>query len=669
MIGTTKTCFNPGASAGPTAKAAPAGSAARDARVAALLPWAALAVVLTAGVPIFLCMPVWFDTYHYDICGRTLMQGGVLYRDVFDNNLPGIIWLQTGVRLLVGWRTDAIRLVDLVFFTVDVLLLLRWVPHVARVWTAVAFYAFYLFVPESCPCERDLWMLLPGIVGLTLRQAQIRRLSLASPAGLSVFTLAALEGLFWAAGVWIKPFVFVPGFACWFVGLLQVHRLRPGRARLLTVDAVGLLAGGLLAGGLGLLWLWQSGSWPYFWDIVFGWNRDYAAFTGRVRLVHIGIFLFLYLPWSAVPVAATWLALTTIKRELVDEPATPAKAGPGPGLALLAAFFLGWLFQAVCLQLPHDYPIVAALIPGLALVAARCRWRTPTTPVGRTAGLCLVTLMTLLWGLAFQMNRIAYWPLCFSEGSTPRTQSLLAVHKESAYCIDAQSLAPVAAYLREQGVGDGDVTCMSGCTHPLYLELGIKPSTRFPQMEMTALFFIHHRDELIADLNASRQRYIVSDLLWTKMTPQEAAVVDPDDPLALPPAFPEEYVGAYPWREPIVFRSGRYLVHRATGPASVFWKDDTEQLTDEKYKTRAEEFFAGRLSLRDEASARESVALIDELYRRSGDAHDLAGQHLARRAALTLFDEARSRGKDREAEVVRGWLEGKLDEPAPAPDR
>ena len=503
-------------------------------------------------------------------------------------------------------------------------------------------------------------MLLPALIGLTLRRSQVRRLVLGAPGAFPVVGLAAVEGLCWGAGVWIKPFVFVPGFACWFVGLLQVLRLRKGRAWLLTADAAGLLAGGVIAGGLGLLWLWRSGSWPYCWDIVLNWNRDYAAFTNRVRLPHWWVFMVLYVPWSAVPVMAVYMALKALKRELLDGPRPGDAAPAGPGLALLAAFFLGWLFQALCLQLPHDYPIVAALIPGLALVAARWRPRTPSSLVGLTARLCLVTLMALLWTLAFQLNRLAYWPQCVCQGSTPHTQSLLATHKDYAYCPDPESLAPVVAYLRDRGVGDGDVTCMSGCTHPLYLDLNIRPSTRYPQVEMTALFFIHHRDELVAELNASRQRYVVSDLVWTGLTAKEAAVTDPNDPLALPPQFPPEYAATYPWHEPIVFRSGRYLVHRVTGPAGPFWRDDTYDLTDGKYHNKYEQFFAGRLSYTDEASAHESVALIDELYRQSGEAYDRAGQYHALFRALSLWDEARLAGKGREAAVFGDWLQARM---------
>ncbi len=77
-------------------------------------------------------------------------------------------------------------------------------------------------------------------------------------------------------------------------------------------------------------------------------------------------------------------------------------------------------------------------------------------------------------------------------------------------------------------------------------------------------------------------------------------------------------------------------------------------------------FFAGKLGFKDEASARESLGLIDVLYRQFELAGDRAGQHHALLMALTMFDRARWTGKEREADVFRRWLRERLDEPAPA---
>src|SRR4051812_18913137 len=75
---------------------------------------AALAVVTILGInlPFFLRMPLWCDVHYYDYIARKFSNGQALYRDVFDNNLPGIVWVQAGVRALVGWSPEAIRGVD-----------------------------------------------------------------------------------------------------------------------------------------------------------------------------------------------------------------------------------------------------------------------------------------------------------------------------------------------------------------------------------------------------------------------------------------------------------------------------------------------------------------------------------------------------------------------------
>jgi hypothetical protein len=75
-------------------------------------------------------------------------------------------------------------------------------------------------------------------------------------------------------------------------------------------------------------------------------------------------------------------------------------------------------------------------------------------------------------------------------------------------------------------------------------------------------------------------------------------------------------------------------------------------------------FFAGKLGFKDEETARESVAVIDGLYRQFEFAGDRAGQHHALSMALTMFDRARWTGKGREAEIFLHWLMSRLNEAA-----
>ncbi|MDT5159192.1 MAG: hypothetical protein QOH51_3549 [Acidobacteriota bacterium] len=75
-------------------------------------------------------------------------------------------------------------------------------------------------------------------------------------------------------------------------------------------------------------------------------------------------------------------------------------------------------------------------------------------------------------------------------------------------------------------------------------------------------------------------------------------------------------------------------------------------------------FFAGKLGFKDTETARESVELIERLYRQFEFAGDRAGEHHALTMALTMFDRARWTGKGREAEVFLNWLTARLGEAA-----
>ena len=74
-------------------------------------------------------------------------------------------------------------------------------------------------------------------------------------------------------------------------------------------------------------------------------------------------------------------------------------------------------------------------------------------------------------------------------------------------------------------------------------------------------------------------------------------------------------------------------------------------------------FFAGKLGFRNETTARESVGLIDELYRQFGLAGDRAGQHHALLMALTMFDRRAGPARKRRptyfvSGCASGWTSG-----------
>jgi hypothetical protein len=166
--------------------------------------------------------------------------------------------------------------------------------------------------------------------------------------------------------------------------------------------------------------------------------------------------------------------------------------------------------------------------------------------------------------LVSEGQRLALWGRCWREGGSPEVRNGLA-RVSGADATDWVHLARVAEFLREQGVRDGELTCYHRGTTPLYLELGVRPATRLVWVDILVHFFPGHADRMRAELSQSGQRYVVSDLRVA--SPKGLAGNGRTDQTpALPPNFPGDWATRYPWSEPVVFRSGRYLVHRVTGP-------------------------------------------------------------------------------------------------------
>src|SRR5262245_54358801 len=93
----------------------------------AIIGWIVALLVLAGGIPLFISMPPWNDVTLHDMAVRSMLRGGVHYRDVFDTNLPGIDWLMAGVRAAFGWSYEALRIADLVVIGLEAVLLLVWV--------------------------------------------------------------------------------------------------------------------------------------------------------------------------------------------------------------------------------------------------------------------------------------------------------------------------------------------------------------------------------------------------------------------------------------------------------------------------------------------------------------------------------------------------------------
>ena len=158
-----------------------------------------------------------------------------------------------------------------------------------------------------------------------------------------------------------------------------------------------------------------------------------------------------------------------------------------------------------------------------------------------------------------------------TQGSTPQLRDALMLTPQQGViggASDWQDLKRVEAFLRTQEMGEDEPLCLHESTMPLYLELDRIPPVRYLFFAQAAGVYRAHREQMVAELSASRPRYAVSDLAISGWRPSDDQV---DSEARLPPHFPTPLAEAFPWSEPMVFRSGRYAVHRVSKPIRKLW--------------------------------------------------------------------------------------------------
>jgi hypothetical protein len=159
-----------------------------------------------------------------------------------------------------------------------------------------------------------------------------------------------------------------------------------------------------------------------------------------------------------------------------------------------------------------------------------------------------------------------------SEGVSPELRDRLQLWPKVSWT----DLRRVRDFLYEKGVQDGELTCFSMPTTPLYPDLDVRPSTRYFFLQNALTLFRQRRALIKEELAGSRQRFVVCDLLWYAMdvTEEDLRAAGEGGPLPLPPRWHTPY----PWSERIVFRSGRYIVLELPADEMPRWLESVFEL-------------------------------------------------------------------------------------------
>ncbi|MCS6866291.1 MAG: hypothetical protein RMJ56_10735 [Gemmataceae bacterium] len=590
------------------------------------LPRIITAVLLLIGLPLFLRMPPWCDVTLYQLAARNILHGGIHYQDVFDTNLPGYVWIITGLYAFFGASAVAVRVMDVVVVTGVVLLLDRLAQRggatvAMRGWTIATATLFYLFAVEMAHAQRDTWMALPALAAVLLR---VRRAGgTYEPTAGGHFRAAITEGLLWGAAVWLKPHVILMAAAVW---LLSIRYLCGGGwsgRRGLIGDFLGNLVGGGVVGLAGIGWLVASGAGPAFVEVFTRWNPKYLELVRLEFDDRVAQELFWFPPWSLGLVLTVPLAIAAVLDAAPWRSRATALTVPGPlsrwlpwwlwdttasaearwVRGILAGFYLVWAAQAFFLQRGFQYVHVVETLLMFSLWAAHrwawvllgWGWLLLTSSVGLLAdysGLVKDQLEQLhqrdrqrYWPRhpLFRPERLALWPQCWrcdlSDAERWALWDQLRLHPPHEAAISWQELGEVAAFLRQQRVTDREVIAWFDSPHAVYLLLDIEPGFRFMHV-YTALTIASRgvrtangQCPVLAALSQQHQaRFVVNDLEWSALfyerdPEQVAALRGParHPPHDLLPAFtPHETL--FPFNQPTLFRSrhgtGRYIVHQ-----------------------------------------------------------------------------------------------------------
>ena len=548
-------------------------------------------LLLASQIPIFVQQTLTPDTVLYDIQTRCLLNGGVLYRDVLEPNLPGIVWVHAVVRTAIGWSSPALHVFDLCVVLSIGLLLARLAAsaaesqrqkHTIQVATLLGVMTFYPGTSEWCHCQRDTWMLLPCLGALLIRINVLRTMEVARSAvaetSVRLFAAAMLEGILWAVGFWLKPFVAIPALAVLLVSLRFSPTIRGWSFQTLAV-----LCGGVLTGAVGIGWMIRSGSWPHFVEMVANWNGDYFQ-AGRSRWTwdRLVSHAIRFQPWIMLYFVALSVSIRTLwmRRAAADVSSTTGDDLVGQ---LLAAFYLGWIAQAFFLQQLFDYiHVPGVLLAWTICVRVACAslasdGRQPSgtlTPPSassiNTAQRNLIYAATIVFAcLVFAVSPVFRWQrqrlwlpcvrACFGTPLSPEMRDRIAQVPFPRW----SELQPILDHTRQIGIADESLMAYNGNLIHLYPELGFQPATRFVYLDVLARSFPDHRALMISAIEDSAVRYVVSDLR------EDGWEGDIPDGVLLPPSVAEHQAElCFPYNQTPLFRSGGYVLFRIDQPVA-----------------------------------------------------------------------------------------------------
>ncbi len=522
------------------------------------LPGLVAGILLIALGPLFLRLPVTNDAVLYDLEARWMKEGVLPYRDIVEANFPGVLVIHSLTRSSLGESNEALRVIDLtIVCTMLVLMLVCVVKGTGSYrfggWSAVFGLLFYLSLSEWCHCQRDIWLLLPAVGGCLLRILQVQRQATATST--KIFVHSLIEGCIWGLGIWLKPHLLIVCVVVWVMSIFMIQGWKRK-----AIDGAGLLAGGVIMGAIGLWSLMRLEALEAFLVSLREWNPGYLeARSQNWTLARYKVMNIILAPWTLLHLVAIPLSLLSVSRFLLKPAARNDQVFVR---ALLSAVYLFWLLQAHFLQHLFDYVHIPAILLSIGVLGVHAgQYRLLRSPA-----VLLPLILLGLWRSPFtDANQMRLWKPATQGDLTPAETDSLARLPNPKW----EDLAEIESFLRDQNVHERDVLMFNSDLVTLYWNLNLTSPTPYVYLFELQNYFPERKELIDAAMISGPQKFVVTDLVSCGMPTRSAEEIGAEGPLAPPPGYTRANLKAYPWSEPVVFRSGRYLVHRVrTEPIS-----------------------------------------------------------------------------------------------------
>ncbi len=320
-----------------------------------------LIVIITLIALPILTYPLGRDQGVFATIGRGLLNGKILYVDLWDIKPPAVFYVYALAIKLFGTTAAAVRVIDLALFP-PTAAALWWIGRrvaSARVglWAALLFGVFYFTETFWTLTQNDGIALLPMVLAVVCAFK-------AADGGRRSVGWALIAGGLSAYAIWFKyPFVIFVGVVVFAYLWMQSVNAPTKTRRRIIVDGIGFAAGGLLIGAVGAALLLAVGAWAALIETALT-TTEYAAHGAAVSLDAVQTALgFRWQHWGLLFLLAGIAGLVTIRHLAIRHFSRRSRWW------LVLVWLIGGAAILIVQAKGFDYHWLP-LLPPLALIAA-----------------------------------------------------------------------------------------------------------------------------------------------------------------------------------------------------------------------------------------------------------------------------------------------------------